>query len=117
MLGSFPNAGPHDPETYVPRMIEEIALTGHFPVIIEGAMRWIVRNSKFPPSIAEMLKALDEEADRWASRWPVIDTAEEFGSDGDALAGWIEELPKTIAWAKQELEVEEKPADAPTDAR
>jgi len=109
MFGSFPNA-PQDPKRYIPRMIEEIALTGHFPVIIEGAMRRIVRTSKFPPPVAEMLKALDEETGRWVKRWMVIDTIEEH-DEGDALAHWINELPKSIAWAKQEMGVDEKPQE------
>jgi hypothetical protein len=102
MLGSYPNAAPHDPKRYVPRLIEEIAHSGHFPVIIQGAMRRVVRTNKFPPSIAEMLEAIDKEASVWCQRWQVIDTRAD-NDEGDTLDYRFKELAKTIAWAKTEL--------------
>jgi hypothetical protein len=102
MLGSFPNAGPHDPERYVPALIEEIIGHGDLGPVIESAIRHVVRQSKFPPSIAEMLKALEHESTAWCDRWRVVDTRDQY-DEGDSLAYWREELPNTIAWARTEL--------------
>jgi hypothetical protein len=102
MLGSFPNAGPHDPERYVPALIDEIIGHGDLAPVLECAIRHVVRQSKFPPSIAEMLKALKDQSSAWGDRWRVVDTLDE-NEEGDSLAYWREELPKNIIWAKNEL--------------
>jgi hypothetical protein len=60
LIGSYANAAPGSPETYAAMMIEEIVTYNPGAVQLEAACRWVRRNCKFPPSIAEMLQALRE---------------------------------------------------------
>jgi len=60
LLGAFPNAGPHAPETYTPLLIEEIVAADPDAIRLEAAMRRLRREKTFVPTIAEVLKAIAE---------------------------------------------------------
>jgi hypothetical protein len=62
LLGAYPNAVPHSPEVFVPRLIEEIAAADPSAVQLEAACRRLVRTCTFLPTVAEVLKALAETA-------------------------------------------------------
>jgi hypothetical protein len=60
LIGSYPNAGPHNPEAYVLMMIEEIGAAAASAVQLEVACRRLRRTLKFPPTIPEVIEALEE---------------------------------------------------------
>jgi hypothetical protein len=60
LLGSYPNAVPHDPEAFVLMMIEEIARAEPSAIDLERACRSLRRTLKFPPTIPEMLEAIEK---------------------------------------------------------
>jgi hypothetical protein len=62
LLGAFPNAGPHAPEVYAPPLIEEIVAADPDAIRLEVAMRGLRRDKNFVPTIAEVLKAIEEVA-------------------------------------------------------
>jgi hypothetical protein len=106
MIACFPNASPHDPERYVTGMLDHIGAAGAPGPAFESAVRRVIRGSKFPPSVSEMLLALDEEAAAWTSRLWVLETGEE----GDSLAAARVELAESVAWAKEKLQAARLPA-------
>jgi hypothetical protein len=59
-IGAYPNAGPHSPEIYIPRIIEEIVAAEPCAIALEAACRRLVRTCKFPPTVVEVLEALRE---------------------------------------------------------
>jgi hypothetical protein len=63
LLGSYPNAVPHDAEAYVLMMIEEIAMAEPGAIELEMACRRLRRTLKFPPTIPEMLEAIEKAND------------------------------------------------------
>jgi hypothetical protein len=61
LLGSFPNAGPHNPAVYSGMLVEEIVAAGPSAVALEATCREIRRTKNFAPTIAEVLKILKEK--------------------------------------------------------
>jgi hypothetical protein len=91
LLGTFPNAAPHSPEVYTPRLIEEIVAANPGAIQLEAACRWLLRNCTFLPTVAEMLKAI---------RGAKVPCWDAFGQDDDGEANIIfmhKELEKTLA--------------------
>ena len=95
LVGSFPNAGPHDAQGYTRMLIEEIYASEPGACVLESACRRIRRTMKFPPSIAEFLKVLDEEGSRWCNRWEACDT-----SNGNDPSQWYLQQRE---WLKQQI--------------
>lgn len=62
MVDAYPNARPHSPETYFEALAHEIGESGYAPVVVACALRGIVREKTFAPSIAEVLGACEMEA-------------------------------------------------------
>jgi hypothetical protein len=65
LIGSFPNAGPHNPETYMGMMIEEVIAANPSASALEATCRELRRTKNFAPSIAELLKELRRQAEQW----------------------------------------------------
>lgn len=65
LIGSFPNAGPHNAEAYIGMMIEEIIAANPSASALEATCRELRRTKNFAPSIAEMLKELQAQAEKW----------------------------------------------------
>jgi hypothetical protein len=63
LVGSFPNAAPHNPEAYTGMMVEEIIAANPTVSALEATCRELRRTKTFPPSIAEMLKELWAQAE------------------------------------------------------
>jgi hypothetical protein len=61
LLGSFPNAGPHNPAVYSGMLVEEIVAAEPCAVALEATCREIRRTKNFAPTIAEVLKILKEK--------------------------------------------------------
>jgi hypothetical protein len=60
LIGSFPNAGPHNPETYCAMLTNEILVANPTVIQLEHACRVIRRAKNFPPTIKEMLETLEK---------------------------------------------------------
>lgn len=67
LIGSFPNAVPHNPEAYTGMLIEEVIASGASAVALEATCRIIRRTQKFPPAISEVLEILQEQDTRWSN--------------------------------------------------
>jgi hypothetical protein len=65
LIGSFPNAGPHNPEIYVAMLIEEIVAANPSVSALEATCRQIRRTATFVPTLAEVLKILREQETFW----------------------------------------------------
>ena len=59
LLGSFPNANPSDPEVYTGCMIEDVIAEAQVLPALQLACQRLRRQSKFPPSISELIAALE----------------------------------------------------------
>jgi hypothetical protein len=65
LIGSFPNAGPHNPEIYVAALIEEIIAANPSASALEATCRHIRRTATFAPAVPELLKVLREQETLW----------------------------------------------------
>jgi hypothetical protein len=72
LLASFQNARPGTPEAFGKMMIEEVYANGPNACVLESACRQVRREKDFPPSIAEVLKAIDKESSAWCDRWTTL---------------------------------------------
>jgi hypothetical protein len=72
LLASFPNANPGNAEAYLGAMVEEVLAA--FPSVpaLESACSHIRKTVKFPPTIAEVIEAVDEQNDLWSDRFMAI---------------------------------------------
>jgi hypothetical protein len=102
LIGSFPNAGPHNPEAYMGMMIEEIIAANPSASGLEATCRELRRTKNFAPSTAEVLKELHkQEAELWGECLCIWE---------DDIEWWVKERERLIeaAKAKQAQEAEEK---------
>jgi hypothetical protein len=109
LLASFPNANPGNSETYVGMMVEEVMAEDDVSlVVLESACSQIRRTSKFPPTTAEVIEAIQEQAELWEPRFNAIHSCEE-------VVGWIRDELKAatelVAAAKAERELERLAAE------
>jgi hypothetical protein len=111
LLASIPNSNPGSAEAaaaFAARMIEEVYAARPDACTLESACRHIVRTMKFV-SIAEVLKAIDEQGTLWRGR---RDANPESGAGIDGLIEyWQGELTTAIATGTariEEAEVQEK---------
>jgi hypothetical protein len=72
LLASFPNARPGTPEAFGKMMIEEVYANSPNACVLESACRQVRREKDFPPSIAEVLKAIKQERSAWSDRWEML---------------------------------------------
>lgn len=72
LLGSFPNANPHDPGVYTKLLIEEVAAAQATVSELQSACSKLRRTSTFLPTIAEVLKELKEQSNIWGDRYEAI---------------------------------------------
>jgi hypothetical protein len=106
LLGSYPNAVPHDPEAYVLMMIEEIALAEPDAIDLEMACRRLRRTLKFPPTIPEVIEAIEKARDDA----PPLYLCQVMGKGKEAvILEGRKELETAVAEAKAKLA---KPAEA-----
>jgi hypothetical protein len=105
LIGGFPNSAPHSPEIFSKMLFEETMARNPDAIVLEGACRVLRRTKTFVPTIAEMLKAIQEEEGRWRDRFQAAGTAGDSCSIIDYLTDLAEEvLPK--AKGKQTAEAE-----------
>jgi len=80
--------------------------------VLESACRRVRREKDFPPSIAEVLKAIESESTAWCDRWEMLNCDAEAERCG--LQKAIGEAESVIAKAEAKLaerEAEEKAAE------
>jgi hypothetical protein len=102
LIGSFPNAGPHNPEAYMGMMIEEIIAANPSASALEATCRELRRTKNFAPSTAEVLKELHkQEAELWGECLCIWE---------DDIEWWVKERERLIeaAKAREAKEAEEK---------
>jgi hypothetical protein len=73
LLASFPNARPGTPEAFGKMMIEEVYAKSPNACVLESACRQVRREKDFPPSIAEVLKAIKNESSVWCDCWETLE--------------------------------------------
>jgi hypothetical protein len=73
LLASFQNSRPGTPKVFGRMVVEEVYANKPNACVLESACRHVRRNQDFPPSIAEMLKAIDKEGSAWCPRWEWLD--------------------------------------------
>jgi hypothetical protein len=101
LLASFPNANPGNSEAYVGMMVEEVMAEDDVSlVVLESACSQIRRTSKFPPTTAEVIEAIREQAELWEPRLDAI-----------------HECEKVIGWMRDELTAAQGELTAATAAR
>jgi hypothetical protein len=99
LIGSFPNAGPHSPEVFTKMLIVDVTANNPHPIVLEAACRLLRRTKNFLTTIAEVLKAIDEEGSRWCDRWEAASVEEGFYG----LACAFDDLASVVAHAKKKL--------------
>jgi hypothetical protein len=108
LLASFPNANPGNSEAYVGMMVEEVMAEDDVSlVVLESACSQIRRTSKFPPTTAEVIEAIQEQAELWEPRLNAIHSYAN-------LVGWIRhELTAAKAEREEQARIaaEKKRAD------
>ncbi len=62
LIGSFPNCGPHNPQTYAGMLTNEIAAADPDAITLEATCRIVRRTKNFAPTIAEVLEILKEQS-------------------------------------------------------
>jgi hypothetical protein len=83
LLASFPNANPGNSAAYVGMMVEEVMAEDDLSlVVLESACSQIRRTSKFPPTTAEVIEAIGEQAELWEPRLDAIHSCER-------VVGWM----------------------------
>jgi len=115
LLASFQNARPGTPKVFGKMMIEEVYAHNPNACVLESACRRVVREKDFPPSIAEVLKAIKEESSAWCDRWELLDTDPDFMLR--QLENAITEAEPTIAPAEAKLAEREAKARAEEEQR
>jgi hypothetical protein len=86
LLASFQNARPGTPKVFARMLTEEIYAKNPNACVLESACRQVRREKDFPPSIAEVLKAVKQEGNAWCERWEILDEC-----DADQLQQELEE--------------------------
>jgi hypothetical protein len=114
LLASFQNSRPGTPKAFSRMLIEEVYAKNPNACVLESACRRVRREKDFPPSIAEVLKAIDKESEAWCDRWELI--------EGDPLhEEWlresITEAERTITKAEAEVAERERKQKAEEKAR
>src|SRR5215831_8363736 len=71
--GELSNARPGTPKVFGRMLTEEVYANSPNACVLESACRQVRRTKDFPPSIAEVLKAIDKEGDAWCERWEWLD--------------------------------------------
>ena len=105
-IGSFPNANPSSPEMYLRMLVEEIIAANPRASALEATCRHIRRTATWLPTVAEFLKVLRTEMERWEERvWGE--------SDLEHYRNRIEERKA----AEEKRKAEEKAAEAKREER
>jgi hypothetical protein len=72
LIGAYPNGNPADPEIFVRMLIDDIVAAGPTFVVLQAACHKVRRSSRFLPTIAELLEAIEEAEDEWTPRFCAI---------------------------------------------
>ena len=100
LIGSFPNAAPADPETYIAALIYDILDTRTPDAIIVTACRELRRTSKFVPAIAEVLATAERHVSRWQGMFSLPDR---LGRQRLCLERLVDEGEAALAKALQDI--------------
>jgi hypothetical protein len=73
LLASFQNSRPGTPKVFGRMLTEEVYAKNPNACTLESACRHVRREHDFPPSIAELLKAIKKESAAWGDRWETLD--------------------------------------------
>jgi hypothetical protein len=90
LIGSFPNAAPHNAETYIGLLIEEIIAANPSVTVLEATCRELRRSKTFVPTISEVLKELHAQAEKWSDCLHIYE---------DDIEYWQQERARLIAAA------------------
>jgi hypothetical protein len=104
LVGAFPNSNPHSPEVFTKMLYEEVVARNPDAITLESACRVLRRTKTFVPTIAEMLKAIQQEESLWYDR-------REAGGEGDYACNILDDLVHlaevlTEAKARQKVEAD-----------
>jgi len=94
LLASFQNSRPGTPKVFGKMMVEEVYAKRTDACVLESACRRVRREHDFPPSISELLKAIEKETSAWSDRFELND------HDVDV---WRPDLEQAIAEAQSTI--------------
>jgi hypothetical protein len=106
LLASFQSSRPGAPKAFSRMLIEEVYAADPNACVLESACRRVRREKDFPPSIAEVLKAIKTENEAWCDRWELMEEGDPLHEEW--LRGSITEAESTIAKAEAQLAERER---------
>src|SRR5262249_11690993 len=115
LLASFQNSRPGTPKVFGKMVVEEVYANNPNACVLESACRRVRREKDFPPSIAEVLKAIKSEGSAWCDRWELEESDADYMQD--RLQTAIAEAESTIAKAEAKLVEREAKAKADDERR
>jgi hypothetical protein len=81
LLSSYPNANPGNEEAYVSAMVGEVLTVRFSEIALKLACSQIRKTSKFPPTTAEVIEAIEEQQELWSSRCDAIECCEDIAEE------------------------------------
>jgi hypothetical protein len=115
LLGSFQNARPGTPKVFARMLTEEVYAYNPNACVLESACRYVRREQDFPPSIAELLKAIKKETSAWSDRWDTLQYG--IGTLQQDLERDVAEAEAKIAEAEPKLAAREAKERAEEERR
>jgi hypothetical protein len=115
LLGSFQNARPGTPRVFGRMLTEEVYAARPSAIVLESACRRVRREKDFPPSIAEVLKAIKNETSAWCDRWETLEW--NIDRTRQSLEKLVAEAQAKIAEAEAKLAEHEAKAKAAEERR
>jgi hypothetical protein len=115
LLASFQNSRPGTPKVFGRMLTEEVYAYNPNACVLENACRHVRREHDFPPSIAEVLKAIKKESSAWSNRWDTLEYG--LGTLQQELEEYIAETEAKIAPAEAKLAAREAKERAEEERR
>jgi hypothetical protein len=112
LLASFQNARPGTPKVFGKMVVEEVYANNPNACVLESACRRVRREKDFPPSIAEVLKAINTDGSAWGERYDLDEyDADEIRRDWEQAIAEAESMIGKAQAKFAEREAKEKAAE------
>lgn len=93
MVGSFPNARPYSPDTYLEALIDALEQSGLLVAVVAKACNQVTTTCKFPPTVSEVVEAAEGVSTGLSNKLFMLDRyAEKFEYAG-LVRAWIKAVP------------------------
>lgn len=107
LIASFPNGGGNDLSVFGKLLVAEVEALKPSRAALVSACRELRRNSRFVPTICEVIAAVNRERDRWTAR-------------GDMIPAWpkaLEDARRYLASAESDAEKRERERQSQIERR